>query len=323
MFRDIFDFAERMAGTVNRKAYDSLLYSGAFDSFGYKRSQYTKPTGSGDAFLDALVKYAELYRKDAMEEAVSLFGDAEEMKPQRPEMPEMNGEENTLDLLHQEKELVGMYLSSHPLDKYAFELNHFTSVRLDSLKSLIEECFEKKAPANAKIGGFITSVSSGTSKFGKPFFRATIEDFDGSYELSVYGKACDDIKKQLEENSAVFIEGRIEELYPRSEEERKAKGDPPFGFRIKNIIHLGNVAETYVKSLKLSISTTMLTGEFRENLVNIIKRNKGSIPLTMTLHDPQTHFKIDFLSRKFQVTITQQLMNQLESIGIALQLVTR
>ena len=323
IFRDIFDFAERMAGTVNRKACDSLLYSGAFDSFGYKRSQYTKPTGSGDAFLDALVKYAELYRKDAMEEAVSLFGDAEEMKPQRPEMPEMTGEENTLDLLHQEKELVGMYLSSHPLDKYAFELNHFTSVRLDSLKSLIEECFEKKAPANAKIGGFITSVSSGTSKFGKPFFRATIEDFDGSYELSVYGKACDDIKKQLEENSAVFIEGRIEELYPRSEEERKAKGDPPFGFRIKNIIHLGNVAETYVKSLKLSISTTMLTGEFRESLVNIIKRNKGSIPLTMTLHDPQTHFKIDFLSRKFQVTITQQLMNQLESIGIALQLVTR
>ena len=86
---------------------------------------------------------------------------------------------------------------------------------------------------------------------------------------------------------------------------------------------MGNVAETYVKNLKLSISTTMLTGEFRESLVNIIKRNKGSIPLTMTLHDPQTHFKIDFLSRKFQVTITQQLMNQLESIGIALQLVTR
>ena len=312
-----------MAGTVNRKAYDSLLYSGAFDSFGYKRSQYTRPTGSGDIFLDALVRYADLYRKDAMAESVSLFGDSEEMKPKRPDMPEMTGEENTLELLHQEKELVGMYLSSHPLDRYAFELKNFTSVHLDSLKPFIDDCFEKKSPQNAAIGGFITAVNSGVNRFGKPFFRATIEDFEGSYELSVNGKAIDDLKKQLEMNSAVFIEGRVEEIYPRSPEERKLKGDPPFGFRIKKIIHLGNVAETYVKSLKLSISTTLLSGDFRKSLVDIIKRNKGSIPLTMTLHDPQTHFKVDFLSRKFQVTLNQQLMDQLESIGIGYQIVTR
>ena len=126
-FSDIYDFTERMAGTVNRKAFESLLYSGAFDSFGFPRSQYLMPCASGDTFLDALVRYADLYRRDTVDAANSLFGEMEEARPVKPEMPPMRGEENELEILKKEKELVGMYLSSHPLDKYSFELENFTA----------------------------------------------------------------------------------------------------------------------------------------------------------------------------------------------------
>lgn len=322
-FQDIFDFAERMAGTVNRKAYDALLYSGAFDSFGYTRTQYTLPVSSGDAFLDALVKYADLYRMDAMESSVSLFGDSEETRPQRPEMPEMKGEENTLELLHKEKELVGMYLSSHPLDRYRFELQNFTSFPVATLPDEITACDTRKTPENVNIAGFVTSVTSGVSRFGKPYLRAVIEDFDGSYELAVNGKDIEDIKARLQENSAVYIEGRIEEKYFRKPEERKEKGDPPYDFKIRKIIHLGNVVETHVKGLMIHISTTMLNSGFRERLVDLIKENKGSVPLTMKLTDPQTRFTIEFLSRKFQVALNLHFIDQLNEMQIGYKVIRK
>ena len=322
-FQDIFDFAERMAGTVNRKAYDALLYSGAFDSFGYTRTQYTLTVSSGDTFLDALVKYADLYRMDAMESSVSLFGDSEETKPQRPEMPEMKGEENTLELLHKEKELVGMYLSAHPLDRYRFELQNFTSFPVASLPDEIASCDARKSPENVNIAGFITSVNTGVSRFGKPYLRAVIEDFDGSYELAVNGKDIEDIKARLQENTPVYIEGRIEEKYFRKPEDRKEKGDPPYDFKIRKIIHLGNVAETHVKGLMIHISTTMLNSSFRERLVGLIKENKGSVPLTMKLTDPQTRFTIEFLSRKFQISLNLNFIDQLNEMQIGYKVIRK
>ena len=322
-FQDIFDFAERMAGTVNRKAYDALLYSGAFDSFGYTRTQYTLTVSSGDTFLDALVKYADLYRMDAMESSVSLFGDSEETKPQRPEMPEMKGEENTLELLHKEKELVGMYLSAHPLDRYRFELQNFTSFPVASLPDEIASCDARKNPENVNIAGFITSVNTGVSRFGKPYLRAVIEDFDGSYELAVNGKDIEDIKARLQENTPVYIEGRIEEKYFRKPEDRKEKGDPPYDFKIRKIIHLGNVVETHVKGLMIHISTTMLNSSFRERLVGLIKENKGSVPLTMKLTDPQTRFTIEFLSRKFQISLNLNFIDQLNEMQIGYKVIRK
>lgn len=322
-FQDIFDFAERMAGTVNRKAYDALLYSGAFDSFGYTRTQYTLTVSSGDTFLDALVKYADLYRMDAMESSVSLFGDSEETKPQRPEMPEMKGEKNTLELLHKEKELVGMYLSAHPLDRYRFELQNFTSFPVASLPDEIASCDARKSPENVNIAGFITSVNTGVSRFGKPYLRAVIEDFDGSYELAVNGKDIEDIKARLQENTPVYIEGRIEEKYFRKPEDRKEKGDPPYDFKIRKIIHLGNVVETHVKGLMIHISTTMLNSSFRERLVGLIKENKGSVPLTMKLTDPQTRFTIEFLSRKFQISLNLNFIDQLNEMQIGYKVIRK
>ena len=319
LFSDIFDFVERMSGTVNRKAIESLLNSGAFDSFGYSRRQYNLVTASGDTFLDALIKYGELYKKDTVDAATSLFGEMEEVKPKRPEIPQddaSNDIDDSLEYLKKEKDLVGMYLSSHPLDKYAFEIENFTDCEIASLNDLVSKCESEKKATNVCVAGLITDVQVLESRNGSLWSKTTIEDFSGNYELRLFGKNHEAFMPYLTVHSAVFIEGAIEEKYFIKPEDRKIKGDPPFDFKVKKISLLGNTTENYLKGFAVKISTTMLNNNFRAELVDLVKKNKGNIPLSMYLSDPKTGYNIEFLSKKFKININNSFLNGLKSLGI-------
>ena len=315
-FADIYDFMERMSGTVNRKAFESLLHSGAFDSFGINRKQFLTPCKGGDTFIDALIRYGELYKKDALDSAISLFGEVEEMKPERPEIPPMTGEEDILEKLHMEKELVGMYLSSHPLDQYEFEMTNFASRQLTEIDALVAECEENKTKQKVTVAGFITSTQTLTGKSGKPWSKTVIEDYSGSYELAFFGKDHEAYMSYMQVNNAIFIEAEIDEKYYIKPEDRAQGKTSPYGFKVKKIMLLGNVTESYLKGFAISISTPMLSPEFREKLVKMIKRNKGNVPLTMFLYDPEKGWNIEFLSRKFRVAVTSSLIEELQALGI-------
>ena len=325
LFADIYDFVERMSGVVNRKAFESLLHSGAFDSFGISRKQFTTPCKNGDLFIDTLIRYGELYRKDSEESAVSLFGEVEEMKPERPEIPAMQGEEDILEKLHYEKELVGMYLSSHPLDRYQFELDNFTTCQVSELDNLISDCEAKKTKMKAAIAGFVTTSQQMTTKTGRPWSKTTIEDKSGSYELALFGKDHEAFMGYMQLNSAILIEGIIEEKYfvKQDEKAKEAAKPSPYAFKVKNIMLLGNATDSFVKGFSIQISTPMLTPEFRERLVKMINRNKGSVPLTMFLYDPDKKWNIEFLSRKFKVAVTEQLLDELQELNISYSVVKK
>ena len=316
LFEDIYDFVERMSGMVNRKAFEALLFSGAFDSFGICRKQFTLPSKSGDTFLDTLLRYGELYKKDSMESAVSLFGEVEELKPERPEMPPMTGEDDILERLQMEKELVGMYLSSHPLDQYAFELENFTTCQVGELDALVSECESKKIKQKANIAGFIISTQQMTTKTGRPWSKTVIEDFSGSYEIALFGKDHENFMSYMQLHNAIFIEGEIEEKYYIKPEEKAQGKTSPYAFKVKKVSLLGNVTDMFVKGFAISISTPMLTPEFRDSLVKMIKRNKGSVPLTMFLYDPEKKWNIEFLSRKFRVAVTASFIEELTRMQI-------
>ena len=316
LFADIFDFVERMSGIVNRKAFESLLHAGAFDSFGICRRQFTLPNKNGDIFLDTLLRYGELYKKDSMESSISLFGEVEEMKPERPEIPAMVGDEDILDRLHHEKELVGMYLSSHPLDQYAFEIDNFTTCSVGELEALIAECEANKTKQKAYVAGFITSTQQMTTKTGRPWSKTVIEDYNGSYELALFGKDHENFMSYMQLHSAIFIEGEIEEKYFIKPEERAQGKTSPYAFKVKKIMLLGNVTDTFVKGLSVKITTSMLTAQFREKLVKMIKQHKGNAPLSLFLYDPEKNWNIEFLSHKFRVAVTGQLIEELEAAGI-------
>ena len=323
LFADIFDFVERMSGTVNRKAFEALLHSGAFDSFGLNRRQFMLPCRNGDAFIDVLLKYGELYRKDTMESAVSLFGEVEELKPERPEIPPMTGEDNILEKLQMEKELVGMYLSSHPLDAYSFELENFTTCQISELPALVAECQEKKTKLKVNIAGFVTARSEGYTKTNRPMSRMTVEDYGGSYEFAFFGKDHETFMQYEQLHSALFIEGVIEEKYYIKPEERAKGKTSDYAFKPRNMMLLGNVTDTYVKGFSIQLSTPMLSQEFREKLVKMIKRNKGSVPLTMFLYDPENKWNIEFLSRKFKIAVTSSLLEDLRSLNITWKLLKK
>ena len=316
LFEDIYDFVERMSGVVNRKAFESLLHAGAFDSFGICRKQFTLASKSGDPFIDTLLKYGELYKKDSMESSVSLFGEVEELKPERPEVPPMVGEDDILERLQLEKELVGMYLSSHPLDQYAFELENFTTCPVSELDALISDCESKKAKTKASIAGFITATQQMTTKTGRPWSKTVIEDYSGSYEIALFGKDHENFMSYMKLHSAIFIEGEIEEKYYLKPEDKAQGKTSPYAFKVKKIMLLGNVTDTYVKGFAISISTPMLTPEFRDSLVKMIKRNKGNVPLTMFLYDPEKKWNIEFLSRKFRVSVTAPFIEELTKMQI-------
>ena len=316
LFEDIYDFVERMSGIVNRKAFESLLHAGAFDSFGLCRKQFVLPGKNGDMFMDTLLRYGELYKKDSMESSVSLFGEVEEMKPERPEIPAMTGEEDILEKLQYEKELVGMYLSAHPLDTYRFELDNFATCQVSDINNLVSECEMKKTKMKVAVAGFITKTEHINGQSGRPWSKTVIEDFGGSYELKLYGKDHEAFMSYMTLHNTIFIEGEIDERFYVKPEDRAQGKTSPYGFKVKKIMLLGNVTDTYIKGFAVNITTPMLTPQFRDSLVGLIKKNKGNVPLSMFLYDPEKKWNIEFLSRKFRVGVTEGFIEELEKMNV-------
>ena len=323
LFTDIYDFVERMAGTVNRKSFETLLYAGALDGFGLKRRQYEQAGRSGQPFIDEIVRYGELFRNDTLDASASLFGDIDEMKPERPAIPEWDGEENYLEVLQKEKELVGMYLSSHPLDKYQFEIDNFATCELANLPNYISECEHAKKPAKICVAGLVTEYKPLLTKKGAPYSRTVLEDYSGSYELTLFSKDHEAYFSYMIPHQALFIEGSIEEKYSLRPEERAQGKTVPYVFKVKSITMLGNVCESMVKAFGINIETPMLTPEFRKGLVKVIKSHVGKIPLEVFFFDPETRYRIQLKSNKYQVSVSTELINDLRHLGVDQYEVTR
>lgn len=317
LFADLYDFVERMSAVLNRRSLETLVYAGALDSFGLKRSQYFQTGKGGEFFIDELMRYATLYRDDEMDSASSLFGDVEELKPVRPEAPVFVGEEDTLAILQKEKECVGMYLSAHPLDRYRFEIDNFASCQLSQLNSVIEECEAKRKTMRVCLAGIVTDTKNVMTKSGAPGTKVILEDFDGNHEFALFGKDYQAFMPFMQPHTQLFIEGSVEERYFIKPEERAAGKTSPYTFKFKNVTLLGNVSDDMVSEFVLHIDSSRLNQDFRKQLVNLLKESKGKIPLTINLTDNSSGYKIDFRSKKFAVSVGQPLIDAVNHLQIA------
>lgn len=315
-FKDIYDFCERMAGIVNRKAMESLVYAGALDSFGIERSRYFLIGSDGLQFLDELLNYASVTKKNAEDDAASLFGDAEELKAEKPEPPAMVGEADLLELLKKEKDMVGMYLSDHPLKRYEFELETFTSCRLSELDDLVTECEREHRQQKVFIAGFITSTEVKTSRTGKPFAKTTLEDFSGTYELALFGKDYETFMPYLTEHTAIYVEGEIKEAYFSKSDDNEKTTNAPYKFRVKKISLLGNIGDALLSGFTIELSTPMVSADFRKHLMSVVKASKGTVPFSILLSDPKTQYVIELQSRKYQVAVTADFISEIKNLGL-------
>lgn len=323
LFADLYDFIERTGAMVGRKPLETLVYSGALDSFGLKRSQYFLPGRSGDLFIDELVRYSTLFRNDMMDSSSSLFGDVEELKPVRPEPPMMPETlDDTLEILQKEKEYVGMYLSAHPLDRYRFEIEKF-AVPLTKLDEIVDECGRAGKSMKVNVAGIVTDVKNMTTKSGNPGAKAAIEDFSGNYEFALFGKDYQSFYPMLKPHEQVFIEGEVGPRYRLSPEEAASGKKAPFVFRMRSVSLLGLVGESLIKSVEFTLDTSLLNAGFRKDLISMLKEYKGNTRLEIRLLDKSSGYKINFFSKKFSVRACQDLFDEAERLGMRVDVIDK
>ena len=316
LFEDIYDFCVRMSGVVNRKSMEALVNSGAFDSFGISRSQYFLAGKNGLQYLDDLMSYGQVTRQNAEDDAASLFGDAEELKIEKPEPPALTIEPDILEVLQREKDVVGMYLSDHPLKKYEFELENFTNCKMAELGDLIADCDKNRQTAQVALAGLVTSVETKISRNGKPFAKVNVEDFSGIYEFAFFGKDYENFMNYLHEHTAIYIEGEICEKYFLKPEEIAAGKKAPYTFKVKKISLLGNVAEDRLTGFAIEMLANDITPDLRHKLVHLVKEYSGKIPLSMIVFDPVTNYIVEFISRKYHITVSADFILQLNELGL-------
>lgn len=316
LFEDIYDFCVRMSGVVNRKSMEALVNSGAFDSFGISRSQYFLAGKNGLQYLDDLMSYGQITRQNAEDDAASLFGDAEELKIEKPEPPALTVEPDILEVLQREKDVVGMYLSDHPLKKYEFELENFTNCKMAELGDMIADCDKNRQTAQVALAGLVTSVETKISRNGKPFAKVNVEDFSGIYEFAFFGKDYENFMNYLHEHTAIYIEGEICEKYFLKPEEIAAGKKAPYTFKAKKISLLGNVAEDRLTGFAIEMLANDITPDLRHKLVHLVKESKGNIPLSMIVFDPVTNYIVEFISRKYHITVSADFILQLNELGL-------
>lgn len=306
-FNSVFELVERSnLSAITKKNLESLALSGALDSFGINRSQYFETEGKDTTFIENLIRYGVKYQADKGSMSNTLFGGPTTsiaiVKPEIPKAPEWGA----LEKLNKEKELVGIYLSAHPLDDYRLEIDHFCNVTLSQLNDLRE--------LNGKdltFAGIVTSVRQGTSKNGKPYGIITIEDYTDSYKLMFFGNDWVDNSKYFQNGYSLLFKGKVQSrMYNEAELEVK----------VKSIMMLPNVKEEMVKSISLIVPLQMVTDQL---ILEILQHSdsKGKISLKFKIVDTKDNIVVDLFSRNTRVNINEEFINYLKgSEGIEFKL---
>ena len=296
-YKSIFDFVQRVnLSACNRKNIENLALAGAFDCFPeIRREQFLQPCGKNEIFADVLVRYGIKYQADRNESMNSLFGDMTEMvdmvTPSIPEAPEWSA----LDKLNKEKELVGIYISAHPLDEYRVILENVCNVgmaQLDDRQSLLNK--------DLILGGVVTGVRESHMKNGKPCGFTRIEDFTGSSEIALFGEPWLKWCNMMKVGNFLYIKAKC--LQNRYMPER-------IDFVINSIDLLQDVKDTAISSMMISMPLSLLDKEFVSDL-DTLTRNEGNVALKFELTDGDN--RVSLSSAKRKIAVTQELVNYLK-----------
>ena len=305
-YKDIFDFVQRVnLSAVNRKAMESLALSGGFDSFGIRREQYFAPNAKGDTFVETLLRYGQVYQSEQSSMQNSLFGDMGGVEIQTPPVPECE-QWSTMELLKRERELVGIYLSAHPLDDYAVVLNHMCNLHCPQ----IGREMDKKAFASIEeltFGGIVTSVSQRWTKTNKPFGIVTIEDFEGQGELALFGEDWTKWQSMLQEEYHIYITAQCVQRFRNNPD--------AYDMVIKKIEFLSDVKEKSIEKFTVYMDSTMFNDAQLTDLETTLKNSTGKVPLYINIHDAKNNTNVQLYSRNITVDVNKKLLTSLDEMA--------
>jgi DNA polymerase-3 subunit alpha len=296
-YKSIYDFMERVNfAVVNRKSLENIAYAGGFDSLiDFNRSRFFAEDASGSIFLDTLVRYGQRVQQEKNNAQQSLFGMFSESGSDipQPKVPAADDWTN-IAILNKEKEVIGLYLSAHPLNRFDFILNKMCQIELGELDNL--------TLLNGKeisVAGVITSVTPLTTQDGRRYARFILEDYNTSHEFTLWSKDYERFGMLIEVNTFLFIRGKVQ---PRFGKEGNA-----LEYKILSMQHLAEVSEN-ITTLRIELDIHEVCSTLTDMLHQVIKENPGKTNLQFTIVDKSNDVKIKLSSKKYRIATTPALM---------------
>ncbi|MDE6637695.1 MAG: DNA polymerase III subunit alpha, partial [Muribaculaceae bacterium] len=305
-YKDIYDFVERVnLSGCNRAAIESLALAGAFDSFGIKREMLLHQMFD-TTYADMLVKYGQNFQNDKNSLQMSLFGDFETIETNRPPYPDFEPW-NRLRLLEEEKKLVLIYLSDHPLSEYYMELTYGCNANCDNVEDKLE------MGAVLTMGGMVTDAVTKTTKKGQPYGRATIEDFSGKHEFVFFGRDYDSTFQRFKVGQPVYIKGQVQSrMFNPGEMELK----------ISEVSSLDSIKGNVANSLMIYIDRNVNDKELFEYLGSLETDSASRMgDLYLNLYDAERQQSIKIHSRK-KIPLDKNVIDRLDTMSVKYKVMT-
>ena len=298
-FQNIFDFVQRVnLSACNRKNIESLALAGAFDSFsGIKREDFFEPNAKGETFVEVLIRYGNKYQMDKAEAANSLFGGDNQVEIATPEIISAPAWSD-LERLNRERDLVGIYLSAHPLDEFAVVLKYVCNAHMADLSDL-----NPLKNQDLVLGGIVTGVREGYTKKGNPFGIAKVEDYSGSYEFAFFGNEWVEKKYYFNIGMFLFLKGKCQPKQWKQDE---------FEVRINTIDLLPDVKDKAVEKLTVVMPLTAVDEETIEEFYALASSHQGETELCFHLQDEEGQMYVHMISRTLKISVHKEIMAYLE-----------
>ncbi len=304
-FKSIFDLMRRVdLRAANRKALESLAYAGAFDSLNVQRAAFFHSAGEGKpTWLETLVRFGQQSQDSADSSQVNMFGDAVEGAGiPEPAVPQIDGW-SALEKLHFEKEVIGFYLSGHPLDDHRLEIKHLCHHNLSQLSDL--KALEGR---DVTFAGIVTKAEHRIAKSGKPFGTLSLEDHFGSHDFMLFSEDYMRFKLYLQQGALLFVKGRaMARTWGRDEGQME--------FKITSMELLGDVREKYMNKLTVKLDADHANDELVRDLGQLIKANPGKCKVVVQLVSEAEKLAVDLPSKGLAVAISEDLIVRLDGIA--------
>ena len=298
-YKSIFDFAERVnMSNVNRKAFESLALSGGFDSFGIRREDYFATNAKGEAWLDSLVRYGQNYQMEKAQAQNSLFG-SDGVEIATPPIPKSDDRWSDIERLNKERDLVGIYLSAHPLDEFKIILDNLCNAKCADLAD-VQQLTGRE---DIFLGGIVTAVRTRFDKRGNPCGFVTIEDFEGSGELALFGEDWGRFSGMLPEGASVYVTAK---LRPRFQNSNMME------LKVQNVEYLPTVKERAVDRITISMITDRLDDQIVADLSELINSSPGKTKLFFQLRDSKGANHVLLRSKTHAVDVRHTLIDYIE-----------
>ena len=300
-FKDIFDFVQRINfSQVNRKAFESLALSGGFDSFGIRREDFFAQNTKGETFIDTIMRYGQTYQVEKQEAQTSLFGGFGDLEIQTPPLLKSEVRWSDIERLNKERELVGIYLSAHPLDEYKIVLDNLCNTRCEELAN---RCEAMKDREDVTLGGIVTGIQKRFGKNNNPWGIITLEDFNGSGELVLFGEDWLNLNGKFIEGAAVYVTGKMAARFYNSDQKE---------LKITNVELLQSVKEKAIDRITISLTTDLLDDQVVTELSELIDESPGTTKIFFQLHDSMGKNHVLLRSTTKFVDVRSKLIQYIE-----------